>query len=48
MKRKELMQWALAVVLVGAAVVVLKWGPSAQTAEAADGTATMSEMTECQ
>ncbi len=47
MKRKELMQWALAVVMVGAAFAIIKWGPSVSSATAAEGGQSMTVSTEC-
>ena len=48
MKRKELVQWSLAVVLVLAAVALMKFGPSVQKAQAAEGSVSMAAQTECQ
>lgn len=47
MKRKDLLQWTAAVVLVLAAVVILKYGPSVPKAEAAEGAASMTAGGEC-
>lgn len=47
MNRKELMQWALAVVLVTAAFAILKWGPGVPKANAAEGTQSTGEDMEC-
>ena len=48
MKHKEMMQWAFAVLLVSAAVAIVKWGPSMPNAEAAEGAQSMTAVTECQ
>jgi hypothetical protein len=48
MKRKELMQWALAVVLVAAALALLKYGPSVPAARASEGTNSPAPDYECQ
>ena len=48
MNRKELMQWALAVVLVATALVILKWGPGVPKAHATEGAGSMQVTTECQ
>ena len=47
MKRKELYQWTLAVMLVGAAFAILKWGPSVPSATAAEGGRSMAAESEC-
>ena len=48
MKRKELVQWSLAVVLVLAAVAILKFGPGIQTAQAIEGGPSLPANVECQ
>ncbi len=48
MKRKELVQWALAVVLALAAVAILKFGPGIQEAQASEGGPSMPANEECQ
>lgn len=47
MKRKEMVQWALAVVLVAMAAAILKFGPSVTSVHAAEGMKSMAATTEC-
>ena len=47
MNRRELLQWALAVVMVTTALATLKWGPGVPKANAAEGMQSMTVDEEC-